>query len=628
VNNCSPTISNCTFEHAYERALYYCADQAYDSSPQINGNTFSNCPYGIYFEGVNGAATSSATIFANTVENCTYALILENVDSSTTASGNTVNGFVAVTGIATDTVLMENNWWGTTNTFEIEDKITHHVDDPSRPSVDYEPFLSGPSLLVLKLIARLEPSDCNTTTVPEHEGTYRSGETFYLELWAQITNLPADSNGLDCVFADVTFDHGVVSAHSLEHCTNFDTFASGIIQPGLVDELGGCALADGLGIEPLWALVGRVQMTSDGEDQAGLSLVRADTDCSIIGYGLVQYSQIILESNPVTVERCLYDLDDDGSIGPGDLSLFACCWLYPTDHNGCDDAIPCFEANFDCDSSIGPGDLSWFATGWLKQHDDPSILLAPCHRVRQTSTTVRSLMSGRRTSDVEVRLVALTSPSRSDTGDTLPRSISSVPEGQDYYFEIWASDVGSTNTGLTSVYVDVIMNSSDVDLIQSIDQGSIFTAFPSGTVGPNGIDELGGSSLVGAGTGLAWARASVVRMRAEAGGVAVCSLAPSTTGVAALGRGLVPWSHINLSDSSTSSICGDLDHPYPPGDLNQDCHVDWLDIKDLTSHWAMSNCVSGERCSTADLAQSGNIDFGDFCVLAAFWLECTAPECD
>jgi Tol biopolymer transport system component len=40
--------------------------------------------------------------------------------------------------------------------------------------------------------------------------------------------------------------------------------------------------------------------------------------------------------------------------------------------------------------------------------------------------------------------------------------------------------------------------------------------------------------------------------------------------------------------------CGDNDHPYPIGDLNQDCRV----------------------------------DFSDVAVLCTHWLECTAPECD
>jgi hypothetical protein len=41
-------------------------------------------------------------------------------------------------------------------------------------------------------------------------------------------------------------------------------------------------------------------------------------------------------------------------------------------------------------------------------------------------------------------------------------------------------------------------------------------------------------------------------------------------------------------------VCGDAQHPYPTGDLNHDCKV----------------------------------DFGDFAIFALHWLECAAPECD
>jgi Tol biopolymer transport system component len=35
--------------------------------------------------------------------------------------------------------------------------------------------------------------------------------------------------------------------------------------------------------------------------------------------------------------------------------------------------------------------------------------------------------------------------------------------------------------------------------------------------------------------------------------------------------------------------CGDEDHPYPIGDLNQDCRVDWFDVAIIFSHWLEDN---------------------------------------
>ena len=38
-------------------------------------------------------------------------------------------------------IMAENNWWGTNDPLEIEDRIVHSVDDPSLGTVDFEPFV-------------------------------------------------------------------------------------------------------------------------------------------------------------------------------------------------------------------------------------------------------------------------------------------------------------------------------------------------------------------------------------------------------------------------------------------------------------------------------------------------------
>jgi hypothetical protein len=64
------------------------------------------------------------------------------------------------------------------------------------------------------------------------------------------------------------------------------------------------------------------------------------------------------------------------------------------------------------------------------------------------------------------------------------------------------------------------------------------------------------------------------------------------TGIVALILAGFPQ-EVNGADSNSIPRCGDPNHPYPVGDLNQDCRVDLLDLAILASHW----------------------------------LECTAPEC-
>jgi hypothetical protein len=438
----------------------------------------------------------------------------------------------------------------------IDDPATPDAGNGSAPMVDmgaYE-FLPSTCLVTLKAVGRPEPSHCTATTVPEHWPTYRERETFYLELWAQITAPPSDSNGLSCAFADVTFDGNIVSAESVEPCTDFATFASGSIEPNRVDELGGCALAGGLGMAPQWALIARIRMNATAEGQTDILLVSADTGCSIIGYGAVPPDQVYFQTCQVTVgdipDTCLYDLDGDNAIGPGDMAFLACCWLHPAADSGCSGRIPCLDCDFDCDGTVGPGDVAWFATAWLKQCGHASIQLPPCRSEQTAASEFSALPLSSSASDVKVHSVILTCPSLSDTMETLPASISSVWQGQNYYVEVWASDVGTINTGLTSVYVDVDLGPNLSASVQSIDHGGIFTVFASGTIRPGGIEALGGSSLAGAGIEPQWARVATVKVQAATSGPLSCSVGPSTVGIAALGRGLVPWPEVALGSDA------------------------------------------------------------------------------
>jgi hypothetical protein len=52
------------------------------------------------------------------------------------------------------------------------------------------------------------------------------------------------------------------------------------------------------------------------------------------------------------------------------------------------------------------------------------------------------------------------------------------------------------------------------------------------------------------------------------------------------------------SDSNSIPRCGDPNHPYPIGDLNQDCRVDFLDLAILASHWLEDHTPIGTVTTT------------------------------
>lgn len=72
--------------------------------------------------------------------------------------------------------------------------------------------------------------------------------------------------------------------------------------------------------------------------------------------------------------------------------------------------------------------------------------------------------------------------------------------------------------------------------------------------------------------------------------------------------------------------CGDANHPYPVGDLNQDCYVDAYDYAVLVLAW-MSNPGSPNWNPSCDISDPSDdvINEHDLVVFTARWLECTAP---
>jgi hypothetical protein len=75
-------------------------------------------------------------------------------------------------------------------------------------------------------------------------------------------------------------------------------------------------------------------------------------------------------------------------------------------------------------------------------------------------------------------------------------------------------------------------------------------------------------------------------------------------------------------------FCGDATHPHPAGDVNGDCHVDWLDLEVFAQQWLAIDCAQTANCLGADLDLSGAVTLNnDFSILSANWFRCTAPEC-
>ena len=453
------------------------------------------------------------------------------------------------------------------------------------------------------------------TSLPESAEAVVRGGIYYVEIWA--SDVGYTNTGLTEVYVDLSFC-SQSSATNIEHGTIFTTSPSGTIQSGGVDEFGGTAVPDGGGIDPEWVRVGWIQMSADVEiASCAINLLPSSTGVSTLHGGqlpwaFVDFNSVNLEITPPARS---YDLDgDEIIIGPGDWSYFVGSWLKPVPPADEED-------DFDCDCFVGVGDLSWLATAWMKSPSDPTILYPPCLNPSCAGASMLVMDndmfgSGQTTfstilPDVAFGLVILDAPSVSETTTVLPTSIAGITGGQTYYVEVWVSDVGDIDTGVTSAYVDLSFPNETLSVV-SISHGSTFTVLTDGSAGTGVIDDLGGSTLSEAvGVEPEWARVAVVEMYATLTPIsATFMLLPSSTGVSSWGRGVIAWSDIFL-DSLTDPIA----------DFDFDGDIDIVDFSLFASVWR-SSFGNGNWKPIYDIYKPNDyiINYADLSVLAANWL--------
>jgi hypothetical protein len=151
--------------------------------------------------------------------------------------------------------------------------------------------------------------------------------------------------------------------------------------------------------------------------------------------------------------------------------------------------------------------------------------------------------------------------------------------------------------------------------VTNVTNGSIFTLFNEEVILSGEINELGGSSLPG-GDGIEpeWARVAVVEILADATlPFVIFTLSPSSTGVAALGRGTISWDNISLG---SLLIC--------PADFDKDADVDEKDFAIFASAWR-TQPSDPQWNPDCDITPSGYIDKSDLAWVVDSWLIGIAP---
>ena len=238
-----------------------------------------------------------------------------------------------------------------------------------------------------------------------------------------------------------------------------------------------------------------------------------------------------------TCNWCIYDLDGDGFIGPGDFSFFAGCY---GGSYGCDSpdyrsgTEQCCIANFDesSDSFVGPGDFAGFAGCFGLDCDE----CATCWGSRDGKG--RGGEPDYSGAAVAIELVALSAPSQADVLEKLPASNDWFVVGEEFYVELWAS-AGAGGQGLAAVHVDVRFDSARLAIEELIPSAS-FSLFAHGSLGGSEVfqEQSGMIEAVGGCAPLneeslgvdSWVRVATLRVSARRAGPATVKTVPSTDG--------------------------------------------------------------------------------------------------
>ena len=75
------------------------------------------------------------------------------------------------------------------------------------------------------------------------------------------------------------------------------------------------------------------------------------------------------------------------------------------------------------------------------------------------------------------------------------------------------------------------------------------------------------------------------------------------------------------------SCCGDYKHPFPQGDINDDCRVNTTDFCILGQYWLYEIQSPDDPAQIADLYDDDTINFFDLDIITENWLQCTW-ECE
>ncbi len=213
--------------------------------------------------------------------------------------------------------------------------------------------------------------------LPENEQWIDEWSSFYVEVFC--STIDTDNIGIASAQTDLTFNPDYFTAMSIEYGPAFDQVQTGTIDnvAGVINAMGAATLQTDAGdSQPV--LLARI-LFQPTEPNSGVPLVAdgnypqpvdndfglSEVQVSVIG-GVPVVSTLGVEPD-TDLWPVIYDIDDDGQVGLGDLAFFASVYR----ENVAESTNPYAAiADFDYDGIVNLGDLAFFAAAYRQTKTD------------------------------------------------------------------------------------------------------------------------------------------------------------------------------------------------------------------------------------------------------------------
>ncbi|MBN2217139.1 MAG: hypothetical protein JW719_07165 [Pirellulales bacterium] len=212
-------------------------------------------------------------------------------------------------------------------------------------------------------------------SLPASEASIDEWTGHWVEIWIETKDTDA---GIASVTVDLAYNTECFTPTAIEFGPAFTSSQTATIDDaaGRIDNLAATTLIAGVGLDT-HVLLARVRFDATSAD-AGVALsagaATAAAACNVVLSGAavtlvgnVADTVVLADPPATTIRPVVYDLDDDGKVGLGDLSYFAAAYGHVV---GAPGIAYTHASDIDGDGKVGLGDLSFFAAAFGRDRSE------------------------------------------------------------------------------------------------------------------------------------------------------------------------------------------------------------------------------------------------------------------